>query len=68
MKPDPVRDKKRWLKRKISKKSSWKVMECKFLGFALGEDSETNRLKKVDLVSSLPISVHPYTQIIIFMA
>lgn len=43
-------------------------MECKFLGFALVEDSETNRLKKVDLVSSLPISVHPYTQIIIFMA
>lgn len=25
-------------------------MECKFLGFALVEDSETNRLKKVDLV------------------
>lgn len=25
-------------------------MECKFLGFALGEDSETNRLKQVDLV------------------
>ena len=25
-------------------------MECKFLGFALVEDSETNRLKQVDLV------------------
>lgn len=25
-------------------------MECKFLGFALVEDSETNRLKHVDLV------------------
>lgn len=24
-------------------------MECKFLGFALVEDSETNRLKQVDL-------------------
>ena len=27
-------------------------MECKFLGFALVEDSETNRLKQVDLVAS----------------
>ena len=25
-------------------------MECKFLGFALVEDSKTNRLKQVDLV------------------
>lgn len=25
-------------------------MECKFLGFALVEDRETNRLKQVDLV------------------
>ena len=25
-------------------------MECKFLGFALVEDSETNRLKQVDPV------------------
>ena len=50
MKPDPVQDKKHWLKTKNSKKSRWKVMECKFLGFALVEDSETNRVKKVDLV------------------
>ena len=50
MKPDPVQDKKHWLKKKIPKTSRWKVMECKFLGFALVEDSETNRLKKVDLV------------------
>ena len=50
MKPDTKKKKKHWLKRKVSKKSSWKVMECEFLGFALVEDSETNRLKQVDPV------------------